>query len=150
MRLWLRSLPEWWKEKNLKKERIAHHPNHTALWRRQRYNIDIATSGTGSLVFIADVTANISSRIILKYTTLYSQLRLSQMLQNWLDRAPQCKWIMTRSKLQEKSSCKSSEKPFKVKLKVWTLITDWLCDPVWWCAEAKLQIFCLSPNKYWT
>lgn len=119
-------------------------------WRRQRYNVDIATNGTGSLVFIADVTANISSRIILKYRTLYSQLRFGQILQNWLDRAPQCKWIMTWSKLQEKSSCKSSEKPFKVKLKVWTLITHWLCDPVWWCAEAKLQIFCLSPKKFWT
>lgn len=34
-----------------------------------------------------------------------------------------------------KSSCKSFEKPFKVKLKVWTLITHWLCDPVWWCAD---------------
>lgn len=51
-------------------------------WRRQRYNVDIATNGTGSLVFIADVTANISSRIILKYRTLYSQLRFGQILQN--------------------------------------------------------------------
>ncbi len=59
----------------------------------------MAASGTGSLVFIDDVTADKSR--ILKCFGQYYLLIFSQMLQNSLDGASQCRWTMTQSILQK-------------------------------------------------
>ncbi len=61
----------------------------------------MAASGTGSLVFIDDVTADKAAGWILKCFGQYYLLIFSQMLQNSLDSASQCRWTMTQSILQK-------------------------------------------------
>ena len=61
----------------------------------------IAANGTGSLVFIVMWLLTKAAEWILKCLGLYYLLRFSQMLQNSLDGASQCRWTMTRSILQK-------------------------------------------------
>ncbi len=61
----------------------------------------MAASGTGSLVFIDDVTTDKAEGWILKCFGQYYLLIFSQMLQNSLDGASQCRWTMTQSILQK-------------------------------------------------
>ncbi len=61
----------------------------------------MAASGTGSLVFIDAVTADKSSRMNSEVFSGNYLLIFSQMLQNSLDGASQCRWTMTQSILQK-------------------------------------------------
>ncbi len=74
----------------------------------------MAASGTGSLVFIDDVTADKAAGLILKCFGQYYLLIFSQMLQNSLDGASQCRWKMT------KAYCKATKEFLKGKK--WTVM----------------------------
>ncbi len=99
-------VPEWWEEKSMEKEGTAHDPKHTTSSVKHGGGsvmawACMAASGTGSVVFIDDVTADKAAGWILKCFGQYYLLIFSQMLQNSLDGASQCRWTMTQSILQK-------------------------------------------------
>ena len=57
----------------------------------------MAASGTGSLVFIDDITADKSNRMNSEVFRAILSAHIGQMLQNSSDGASQCRWTMTRS-----------------------------------------------------
>uniref|UniRef100_A0AAQ4PUA3 Transposase Tc1-like domain-containing protein n=1 Tax=Gasterosteus aculeatus aculeatus TaxID=481459 RepID=A0AAQ4PUA3_GASAC len=80
----------------------AHDPKHTTSSVKHGGGTVVAANGTGSLVFIDDVTADKSSRRNSEvFFGQYYLLKFSQMLQNSLDGASQCRWTMTRSVLRK-------------------------------------------------
>ncbi len=61
----------------------------------------MAASGTGSLVFIDDVTTDKSSRMNSECFRAILSAHIQPNLQNSLDGASQCRWTMTQSILQK-------------------------------------------------
>ena len=77
----------------------------------------MAANRPGSHVFIDDVTADKAAGWILKCFEQYYLLIFSQMLQNSLDGASQCRWTMTQSILQKQP--KSFYKANKCNVMQW-------------------------------
>ncbi len=99
-------VPEWWKRRVWRRKGTAHDPKHTTSSVKHGGGsvmawACMAASGTGSLVFIDDVTADKSSRMNSEVFGQYYLLIFSQMLQNSLDGASHCRWTVTQSILQK-------------------------------------------------